>query len=101
MPGARPQGAALAASRAAGAAVATSVEAPPDLSNGHVELRRDLALKLPRTALERARRISLDLRLEDEHRNVVGGLQQGYDLERHPEVRELLLRLLVSVTPRD
>jgi signal recognition particle receptor subunit beta len=81
------------------AAVATTVAAPP--ANGHVSMSRDLALELPRAALERARRISLDLRLEDEHRNVVGDLRQGYDLERHPELRELLLRLQVSVTPRD
>jgi hypothetical protein len=84
----------------AAAAVATSVEAPP-AANGHVQMSRDLALQIPRGALERARRVSLSLRFEDDQKNVVGDLQQGYDLEAHPSLKELLLRLQVSVTPRD
>jgi hypothetical protein len=85
----------------AGAAVATTVEAPPAPVNGHVQMARDLTLQVPRGALERARRVSLSLRLEDGQKNVVGDLQQAYDLEAHPSLKELLLRLQVSVTPRD
>jgi signal recognition particle receptor subunit beta len=85
---------------AAATAVATSVVAPA-ASNGHLQVSRDLALQVPRGALKRARRVSVSLRLEDDQRNVVGDLQQGYDLEAHPALEELLLRLQVSVTPRD
>jgi len=95
-----PAAAALASPRAA-VAVAAPAETPREPANGHVHMSRELALQVPRAALDRARRISLDLRLEDEHRNVVGDLQQDYDLDRHPELRELLLRLQVSVTPRE
>jgi len=79
---------------------AATLEQPPS-TNGHVELRRDLALAVPRGDLSRARRLSIVLRLEDEHRNLVGDLEQGYELEAHPSLEELLLRLQVSVTPRD
>ena len=64
-------------------------------------MTRDMALQMPRGALERARRVSLSLRLEDDQKNVVGDFQQGYDLDAHPSLKELLLRLQVSVTPRD
>jgi signal recognition particle receptor subunit beta len=99
----RPQSAATAAvpKVAAATAVATTVEAPPAPANGHVELQREVTLEVPRASLERARRVSVVLRLEDEDRNVVGDVQQGYDLAAHPALRELLLRLQVSVTPRD
>jgi hypothetical protein len=60
-----------------------------------------MTLEVPRASLERARRLSVVLRLEDEDRNVVGDVQQGYDLAAHPALQELLLRLQVSVTPRD
>jgi len=90
------------AERAAAAAVAAPVEAPAaPPPNGHVQMSRELALELPRGAFERARRISLNLRLEDDQQNVVGNLHQGYDLAAHPALQELLLRLQVSVTPRD
>jgi CTP synthase (UTP-ammonia lyase) len=39
--------------------------------------------------------------LMDEQRNVVGDLQQGYELGANPSLEELLLQLQVSVTPRD
>jgi hypothetical protein len=64
-------------------------------------MSRDVSLAVPRADLARARRISVLLRLEDEQRNVVGDVQQGYDLGPHPSLEELLLQLQVSVTPRD
>ncbi len=70
-------------------------------ANGHVQMSRDMALAVPRADLARARRISVLLRLEDDQRNVVGDIQQGYDLGPHPSLEELLLQLQVSVTPRD
>ena len=74
---------------------------PAAATNGHVQMSRDLALAVPRADLARARRISVLLRLEDDQRNVVGDIQQGYDLGPHPSLEELLLQLQVSVTPRD
>ena len=96
-----PAAASSAAPAATAAAVATSAEKPAGGSNGHVQMSRDLALAVPRADLARARRISVVLRLEDEQRNVVGDLQQGYELGAHPSLEELLLQLQVSVTPRD
>jgi hypothetical protein len=64
-------------------------------------MSRDVSMAVPRAELARARRISVLLRLEDEQRNVVGDVQQGYDLGPHPSLEELLLQLQVSVTPRD
>jgi hypothetical protein len=81
--------------------VATTVEKSVAPANGHVQLSRDVALAVPRADLARARRISVLLRLEDDQRNVVGDIQQGYDLGPHPSLEELLLQLQVSVTPRD
>jgi signal recognition particle receptor subunit beta len=78
-----------------------AVEKPPASGNGHVQMNRDLALAVPRADLARARRVSVQLRLEDGERNVVGDLEQDYDLAAHPSLEELLLRLQVSVTPRD
>ena len=95
-----PVAAASPAPAATAAAVATPEKAPAT-SNGHVQMSRDLALAVPRADLARARRISVLLRLEDEQRNVVGDLQQGYELGAHPSLEELLLQLQVSVTPRD
>jgi mutual gliding-motility protein MglA len=87
---------------ASAAAAVASVEAPPvAAANGHLQMSRDLALQVPRGALARARRVSVSLRLEDDQKNVVGDLQQGYDLDANPSLKELLLRLQVSVTPRD
>jgi hypothetical protein len=83
------------------AAVATTVEKSVVPANGHVQMSRDMALAVPRADLARARRISVLLRLEDDQRNVVGDIQQGYDLGPHPSLEELLLQLQVSVTPRD
>ena len=87
-----------AASAAAGA---TTVEKSAAPSNGHIQMSRDVSLAVPRADLARARRISVLLRLEDDQRNVVGDVQQGYDLGPHPSLEELLLQLQVSVTPRD
>ena len=89
------------ASVGAAAAVATTVEKSVVPANGHVQMSRDMALAVPRADLARARRISVLLRLEDDQRNVVGDIQQGYDLGPHPSLEELLLQLQVSVTPRD
>jgi signal recognition particle receptor subunit beta len=97
----RPAPAAAASAAAVATSVATSIETPPASRNGHVQMTRDLALRVPRGALERARRLSLSLRLEDDQKNVVGDFQQGYDLEAHPSLEELLLRLQVSLTPGD
>jgi signal recognition particle receptor subunit beta len=90
-----------AAPSSAAAAVVTAVAKPAAPANGHVQMSRDMALAIPRADLARARRISVLLRLEDEQRNVVGDVQQGYDLGPHPSLEELLLQLQVSVTPRD
>jgi signal recognition particle receptor subunit beta len=90
-----------AAPSSAAAAVATAVVKPAAPANGHVQMSRDMALAVPRADLARARRISVLLRLEDDQRNVVGDVQQGYDLGPHPSLEELLLQLQVSVTPRD
>ncbi|MDX1383665.1 MAG: hypothetical protein R3190_08480, partial [Thermoanaerobaculia bacterium] len=84
---------------AAASPAAAAVAAPPVPDNGHVELQRDLQLQIPTNELLRARRVSVNLRLEDEDRNVVGTLQRGYPLDEHPDLTELLLRLNVSVTP--
>jgi signal recognition particle receptor subunit beta len=90
-----------AAPGAAAAAVVTDVEKSVAPTNGHIQMSRDVSLAVPRADLARARRISVLLRLEDDQRNVVGDLQQGYDLGPHPSLEELLLQLQVSVTPRD
>ncbi len=90
-----------ASAGAAAAAVVTAVEKPAAATNGHVQMSRDLALAVPRADLARARKISVLLRLEDDQRNVVGDIQQGYELGPHSSLEELLLQLQVSVTPRD
>jgi hypothetical protein len=90
-----------AAPSVAAAAVVTAVEKSVAPTNGHIQMSRDVSLAVPRAELARARRISVLLRLEDDQRNVVGDIQQGYDLGPHPSLEELLLQLQVSVTPRD
>jgi signal recognition particle receptor subunit beta len=91
------------ATAAAAPATATVAAPAPQTapSNGHVELERDLSLELPTSALRKARRLSVSLRLEDDDRNVVGVVQRGYPLDEHPDLSELLLRLSLSVTPGD
>ena len=96
-----PAAASSAPAVAAESAVATTtavIEAPASTNgNGHLELNRDLELRLPASELRRARRVSLSLRFEDDNRNVLGTLRRGYPIEEHPDLSDLLLKLNVSV----
>ena len=68
--------------------------------HGHREHSEELALELEPDALLRAKRCSLTLHLEDAHENVLGSVESRFDLDQG-EVSELLLRLAVTLRPRD
>jgi signal recognition particle receptor subunit beta len=68
--------------------------------NGHHEQSEELALELERDVLLRAQRCSLTLHLEDADENVLGSVESRFELGEG-EVSDLLLRLAVTLQPRD
>jgi small GTP-binding protein len=68
--------------------------------NGHHEQSEELALELERDVLLRAQRCSLTLHLKDADENVLGSVESRFELGEG-EVSDLLLRLAVTLQPRD
>ena len=71
---------------------------PPALhaTNGNKQLTQNLHLALPKDSLEKAKRFSLNLELQDENGSVLGSLEEFGDMEDAGGLEKLLLSIALG-----
>ncbi len=82
---------------------ATSREQPAEevATNGLREVSHEIRHQISRSALARARRVTLMMRVEDEANEVVDTLHDQLVFERAPSLEELLLKLHIALESKD
>jgi signal recognition particle receptor subunit beta len=76
-------------------AAPTPVAAPPE-ANGHAQLSHEMELAISGEQLQRARKISLSLTLEDSNDQVLQEASETFDLEHAADLQRLLVQLNIQ-----